>query len=380
MGVLDEHGWESIIRLRYERTAPTVGKRKTAAVKESYLEEVEACNTHLADSQVADKLVWKDIVTFKFPINGMARSRGLMFPWPFLVQRVTKAGVDLTEVLQSLGTSIETREKDRQNLERVVQVLVETPMNVSLLQQSGIGKTLRKVLKTASKDCCQKAEGLGFFEKRQVSYLAKSPPISPSTQLEDLLGLWKDIAANQGVAMSSEPSSKLSNFCSDSDLADLQLAEDSCHSWRQLYHVLQTRESKRRANQGARMRESRERISRNQPKIVKVKHAKAKHEAILTGGFKNPAPCTVKMQAIRQESRVAVSWQKSSPAGVAKSPSTFSSAVAFASAGKKSPKHKLNPSTQTVSLGGGKHMKVPAKLSSTSLLKKKLQTRPLTRR
>jgi Tfp pilus assembly ATPase PilU len=61
-----------------------------------------------------------------------------------LVDRVVEAGRDLMELYDATG---DIGDKDKHNLERAIQVLVDTPMCVSLLQKTEIGKTLKEVIK-----------------------------------------------------------------------------------------------------------------------------------------------------------------------------------------------------------------------------------------
>jgi len=372
IGMIGEHAWGAVIKLKHDRTAPDKGKRRTPAITERFLSAVEEENPHLAESAVADKLVWKDIVESKFPSNGLARPIGLLFPWPILVQRVVRAGSDLME----LYATVDVGDKDKNNLERAIQVLVETPMCVSLLQETEIGKTLKKFIKLSAKR--PKAHDLDIFSPQPMSSSTKAngKSLSPLQQLEFLLQCWKDMAAKSGVAMHSSRQVARSATPEDDIASDLKAAE-SCQTWRQLYHLLHEREQTRRVNQGARMRESRERIAQNQPKIVKVRPAKAKHDAILNrplgpkygSSSASLGPTKNKLQVLKEESKVAAVWQKSSPGS--KLPSnSFGNAVAFAGVGKSAKKLKTNPA-RTVATSGGKTMKGPTKIP-VSVLRKKL--------
>ena len=364
MGMLGEYAWGSIIKLKHERTAPDKGKRRTPAITERFLAAVEQENPHLAGSSIADKLVWKDIVDAKFPSNGLARPRGLLYPWPILVQRVARAGSDLLELYDTK----EVGDKDKRNLERAVQVLFDTPMCVSLLQETEIGKTIKKFIKTTTSKKKTKAEELGIYTERSNKSNAK--PMSPLQQLEDLLQSWKDMAAKSGVAI--HDSSRNAAVEDDGDLS----AAESCLTWRDLFTLLQDRETHRRVNQGVRMRESRALRAKNQPKIVKVRPAKAKHDAILHrpvgsrfgSSIASLPPSKNKFQTLRDESKVATTWQKSAPGAKIMS-SSFGNAVAFSGVGK-SAKGLKTGATKTLALAGGKRMKVPTKIPANTLKKK----------
>ncbi len=125
------------------------------------------------------------------------------------------------------------------------------------------------------------------------------------------------------------------------------------------------------------MRESRERIAQNQPKIVKVRPAKAKHDAILNRPFgpkygttsASLPPTKNKLQVLKEESKVAAVWQKSSPGSKVPS-NSFGNAVAFAGVGKSAKKLKSAPA-RTIGTLSGKSMKAPTKIP-VSVLRKKL--------
>jgi len=206
---------------------------------------------------------------------------------------------------------------------------------------------------------------------------------SPIVQLQEVLQHWKDVAASSGVQVVE------SNEASDEhrvDAAMLRIAE-SCRTWRKLYGVLDERETKRRENQGARMRQRRKQLAHIQPKIVKVKPAKAKHDAILNRPFERKSPTRSfggggggasgggKIHQLRQETAVAASWQKAGSKRKS-SGSAFGDAVAFASAGKATGKRKP---TRAVQLSNGKRMKVPTAPARTAMKVPTTPTRAATR-
>lgn len=391
MGMLSEQAWDSIIKMRHERTAPNKGKRRAPAMTQLFLAAVEQENPHLAESAVADKLVWKDCVEFKFPMNGLARPRGLLYPWPILVQRVTKAGTDLLELYSNNdinddgedGEGVGASDKEKHRLERAVHVLTDVPINVSLLQQTGIGKTIKKFIKASSGKYEVKAGKLGVFAKRRITSCTKSngQVQSPLEQLEGLLQTWKAVAAKSGVAIQQD-NRKSGGEVEDGAATiakDLDRVERICRTWRELFHQLQQRETKRRVKQGAKMRAKREHRALHQPKIVKVRPAKARHEAILnrpvgakfgssSASLSHISPPKNRMMALREESKVAATWSKG---GAGSNPNSggsgFGNAVAFAGVGKSA---KRLSSGKTQVLSGGKRMRVPTKMSANTLKKK----------
>mmetsp|Transcript_14441 Transcript_14441/g.16571 ORF Transcript_14441/g.16571 Transcript_14441/m.16571 type:complete len:449 (+) Transcript_14441:31-1377(+) len=393
IGYLDQDAWNSIIKLKFNKTNPKEGKRRTAAITKHYLVAVETENPHLAESTVADKLVWKDLCEFQFPQDGVSRSKGLLFPWPIFVERIKRAGRELLEILQvenDGGTDISVTSK----VERAIQLLVESAMNVALLKKSGIGKTIKKFVKHASKlESCEKMKFL--FQKRQVTSVKpsllssgfQSNSISIIEQAEKLVETWKETAANSGVAITQNnvqydnqrtlkpPHSNTDN----SDCRDLEHCESHCHNWRALYNTLDRLESKRRKKQGERLRQRREHRAKHQPKIIKVRPTCAsvrrenliKHQPIGTKYASATAPRgQEKFRALRDESKIAATWQKSTSENTCQT-SSFGNAVAFAGVGKSA---KTMGRMQRVKLKGGKSMKVPAKMPVNTLRKKLSKT------
>lgn len=112
-------------------------------------------------------------------------------------------------------------------------------MNVNLLKDSGVGKTVKKAIK--------KPMGLDAELK---------------SDLNDILSSWMEMAETNGVVVNAKESSgKLpAAKQDDSTMEDLQVAE-TCQTWRQLFAALQHRNEELRTTQGKRMREIRKNVS-----------------------------------------------------------------------------------------------------------------------
>lgn len=386
IGMLGEDAWNSIVKFKFERTNPIEGKRRTAAINQHFLTAVEAENLHLADSAVADKYVWKDLCELQFPRSGLSRPKGLLYPWSILIQRISKAGQELLDSLKIISNdNNENLASETLRVERSVQILAESAMSVSLLQSSGIGKTVNKIVKHASKLKVQNKSEL-LFRKRQVPYMksSKNQPrceISIMEQLQTLLISWKELASRSGVAIAqdatlSKRDAIKSTSSDDSVHQDLEFCQLNCPTWRALFQTLSSREVQRRTNEGARLRQRREHRAKHQPKVIKVRPTSAsagrekmlnkiKHQPIGTKFAASTNTGKRKLQALRDESKVAANWQKSKSGTIRPASSSFGNAVAFASVGKSA--KRLKGAMKHVEVKGGKFMKIP-----DSKLKKKL--------
>ncbi len=242
-----------------------------------------------------------------------------------------------------------TLEDDDENARSLVILLLqESPMNVSLLQATGVGKMLRKLLKRYKED--------------------NTVPSSDIEMLEETLQSWKALASD---AQHSAVDEAL--------LKDMELAE-KCWSWRQLFATLKERQDNLRTCQGKKMREAREKLASDRPKVVKVLPATAKQNSILerpslaAKATSTMAPVS-KLSKIRREA--VQSHQRLTQSSTKRSGPSFGDAVAFASATKK---RKIEGRTQ-VALPGGKVMHVPSMaprqvpLSKTQKMKNLLQKR-----
>ncbi|KAL3902653.1 MAG: hypothetical protein SGARI_005735 [Bacillariaceae sp.] len=259
---------------------------------------------------------------------------------------------------------------------QAVKYLEESPMDLTLLKDSGIGKTVKKFL--------SKSNGrLDFLDEPYVFSTGKDIRKTPRSTLQATLNSWMEMAAKSGVKMKSGDSAAASSSSpkrsvksptgasgnTNEDTVDLSLAK-KCHAWRDLYNTLKLHDEKRRNRQGEKMRERRERLDKVRPKIVKVRHASAKQDGMLyrgtagRGGVGSASASALsgnsKMQQLKMEARVTSSRRQPPPAMASKERSGFGAAVAFANTGKKvAGKRKTAPATKTVSLHGGKRLKVP---------------------
>lgn len=210
-------------------------------------------------------------------------------------------------------------------------------MSVSLLQATGVGKIVKKILKAKNGE----------------------PPTQVTQQLERLLDSWKTVAAKSGVAM--DKALPAEDDLKD-DPQDLELVQ-CCLSWRALFHALQQREEQRRSNQGKRMREIRKNLASDRPKIVKVRPTKAKHARILSRPTERSSamPQNNKISALRKEASVVASRQRGNGTiKPQKGASSFGAAVAFCAVSKKK---TSSPKVNRMALAGGRQLQVPQKVS-----------------
>jgi hypothetical protein len=365
--ILDEQEWEALILRRHDKTRPQKGSggldgtgRRAPAVTDKFLSQVEETIPHLAESAVVDEIVWKDCVSHRFKEGGLSRPQGLMYPWPVLVERLQQSGNNLLALVKN----DETAEGDKESVLQEIRALSEAPMNISLLKATGIGKTVKKFLKASA----ARESWLGLQETIDLS--GQRSQETPKSKLESTLNTWMAMAASSGVKMKSEvdlPGAKKTKC--DRDLS----AAEKCQSWRSLFATLKDSDEKRRENQGARMRERRQKLDSDRPKIVKVRPTKAHHAAILSrpgvgGGSAPSASGTSKLNQIKMETRVTSTRQR--PPVQAQVPSGgggFGAAVAFAST-TKSTKRKA-PAKMLSLANNGKRMKVPNTKKAASNLK-----------
>lgn len=362
-GIVDEYEWESLIRLRHQRTAPKAGSggldgtgRIAPALKDPHLSQVEAANPHLAESAIVDWLVWRDCTEFRFRRGGLTRPRALTLPWPLLVKSIRSCGSNLLQTL-----SAENRQPDPTILKERIDLLMESPMNVPLLQASGIGKMVKEAMRF------------------------KYVPDETAAQLKLILNLWKELAASYGVELQSQKS-EAATLGGDwiqrakQDQEDLEQVE-RCQSWRELFAYLKQREEDRRSSQGKRMREIRQSLSQDRPKVVKVRPTSARQHRILERQPEHK-DSNNKMHKLRKEasvvsarrSRASISLKANPPAK--KSTGSFGAAVAFAAVSKKSNEAKQRPIT-LVRMAGAKQMRTAgsaskAVVSRQSVLKHKI--------
>ena len=383
LGILDEYQWESILKLRHRKTKPLKGKggidgrgRLHPAVTDKFMQEVEEANPHLSESKVADEYIWKDIVEYKFKKGGLSRPKGLLYPWPVLVQQLEDAGKALADCLK---VTEDAESDDREKIERsalhAIKCFSECPMDLNLLKTSGMGKKVKKFL--------NKSTRLDFLDEPYIYSSGKDIRKTPRTTLAATLQSWKEMAADSGVKMKDDPRS-LSPQRKAAPTASILTAAKNCDSWRSLYQTLKVHDEDRRSRQGEKMRERRRKLDTVRPKIVKVRPASAKQDRILgkssIGSGFNPHDKIVpsgssKIRQLRMEAKILSSRRGPAPVARKQQVSGFGAAVAFATTKKKvQGRRKTAPITKSVTLAGGKRIAVPdAKNSGNANLQKRLK-------
>ena len=295
---LDSQEWDTLVTQRHAQTKPTKGQggldgtgRLTPALSERFLAAVEAAAPHLV-TPVTDARVWRDCVNYRFRLGGSTRPRVLEMPWPHLVEQVQQWGTALPDKKQA--PKIISRTIDHASL----RALQDAPMSIALLQATGIGKTVKKVIKYIQQN--NKKQG--------------DDPTGCLETLTKILNRWKAMAAAE-----QQP-----------DADDWKIAE-TCHSWKALYQGLKQREESRRSALGQRIRENRDTLNADRPKIVKVRPVKKpQHARILHGGgtARGP-PIHPKLQKLRQEAATIVQRTRP-PSASAQSTGSFARAVSVA--------------------------------------------------
>ena len=388
-GILDEYQWDIILKLRHRKTKPLKGKggidgrgRLQPTVTDKFMIEVEELNPHLNESKIADEYIWKDIVEYKFKKGGLSRPKGLLYPWPVLVQRLEHAGKALSNCLRLIDKDADTeidREKTEASAIHAIKCVSESPMDLTLLKSSGIGKKVKKLL--------NKSTLLDFLDEPYIYSSGKDIRKTPRTTLQATLQSWKDMAADSGVKMKDDHRTGGKNSRPNAaPAASILTAAKKCDSWRTLYQTLKVHDEDRRSRQGEKMRERRRRLDTVRPKIVKVRPASTRQDRILgkssIGSGYNPreqaSPSgSSKIRQLRMEARtISTRRQASAPATAARKPAGgFGAAVAFASVGKKVVgRRKTAPITKSVILAGGKRIAVPdSKSVGSANLRKRLK-------
>ena len=360
MGILSEDDWDSVVRMRHKRTAPTKGKggldgkgRLHPAISERFLEAMEEANPHLSKSAVTDSLVWRDCVEYKFRRGGPSRPAALTYPWPVLLDRIGTASQDVKGLI---GVPIdEVGAKERQIATRSAEILRETSVNLAVLEATGAGKMLKKFVKHCSK----------YSEFAAALQDTQATGVRPVQSLQKTLEKWMALAGQSPVGRDGKHPSQLRK----DEVKAFNVAQ-SCHSWRDLFHSLNAKEKERMEQHGARMRERRQKLAKTQPKIVRVAPRKSRQEAILNFaadrrrgklppgmGMMSLGGNNDKMRKLRGEAAAVATRQRTT--GGPTTSATFANAVAFSSAGRSAAKRKTGGPTTTIELGGGKRMKIP---------------------
>jgi hypothetical protein len=279
------------------------------------LREIESVNGHLAESDVADRLVWKDCVEYTFQIGSgdFGRPKPLRLPWPFLIKSLQDAGQSFVECWQfcaehrddGMLNDEDTWTKQKQEMQRALHTLNDAHMTITLLTESGIGKVVSKLVKlmkkrkerAGSEDSLSLTEAYMLFEDGgggsshsfQASRQSTVPLVNahrqksecPLIRLEELLDGWKVLASAKGVNNVSRTSSPSPVSSSKSVVdaisgqgrrtSDGQHRKDiakgqKCHTWRQLYVALDARKEAMKTNMSAKLRKTRQDLDTEQLK------------------------------------------------------------------------------------------------------------------
>jgi len=497
------------------------GKKKLPALIEKFLIPIEKHprNAHLSKSKMADELLWRDIVDYNFS-GVMSRPRSLEVPCSVLKKRLmgwsdklmelvacpmsegefvaefqpaaskqdchqeeemddmsgeetaaddqrkeeaTKRSDNSADNRAAYQQYLEIQSNQRTNsLRHILHSFKQSPMDVTLLAETEVGKSASKALKVLKKLKKQINEsdereieeilcGYPRFwkpEPHQQQRLVRSnksdePIMTPLELLQQILQDWKDMASENGVEMistsaSSPPTKKrkvesekpttIATCGKDKKLSlnqhqiDMTLLHNS-PDWRSLCRSLRERESIMRKSHGEKVRSIRDNLKKDRAKVGKVTLKKAvgrvrgsvtgaavgqsltgpvstlarrkdvRREAILSKSLGNKARQQQlisqhsstssgggKLSRIRNESKVAASWSKStlgSSASPAKSvfrasavaTSSFGASVARAGGNAGNGRPKKQQAQLHVKLKNGRHMTMPASSSASEAAK-----------
>lgn len=300
--ICDIYEWDEIIQLRHSMTQPNKKLtllasgnhnsnnnlscsndidghgRLLPAISEKVLQQIEECNEHLADSIVADTLVWKDCVEYRFKRNvGLLRPPLLFEPWPILVQHIQTH----CQTLSTIVVDDKMDDRDRaavampaaDEINEAIRVLQSTTWNVALLRDTGIGKIVKRLLKKISTG---KKENI-FTEKQSIilqqllsgwMHLANTNNTTGIYEWKEMTTTATKTTTTSGKKLSSTDTATVTATTTISPpnheedamkCNDLQLLE-KCLSWRQLYQILEHRKGIIQATQGKRMREIRNNV------------------------------------------------------------------------------------------------------------------------
>jgi hypothetical protein len=306
--ICDIYEWDEIIQLRHRMTQPNKkvtllvpngnhhhhhhhhhncsssndidgNGRLLPAISEKVLQQIEECNEHLADSVVADTMVWKDCVEYRFKRNvGSLRPPILFEPWPLLVQRIQhQCCPPLTALISQPTSALITDDVDDNNnnegpiakpttteINEAIHMLQSTIWNVALLRDTGIGKIVKRLLKKISNGKKSGTDSSNSSGSCNVHLTEEH-----SILLQQLLSGWMQLANTKNTTgiyqwkQETTTASTNTNNCNNIDAtiqaSDLLLLE-KCLSWRQLYVVLEHRKGIIQATQGKRMREIRNNV------------------------------------------------------------------------------------------------------------------------
>ena len=278
---LAENEWDSIVRLKYKMTDPKIktvnggllsGGRSKPMINDKDINSIESKNPLLAKSKLADSLVWKDCVNFRFKTEGSSRPRIMRCPWGVQVSKMQQIANDLPlfwkepkgEGLDNVEAINVARTK---KLRSHIQVLITSPMSIPLLSESTIGKAVKKFIKECkrhgSKLPAWVPEVNGIHDTPNPAYRGKSL----LAQMEILLSSWKTLASASGA---STCHGRHRNTSEEQHMQDLETVQQ-CMDWRKLFAALSQREQLIIKSRGAKMRRIREDLESDRHKVQSTK-------------------------------------------------------------------------------------------------------------
>ncbi len=279
---LSEGEWDSILRLKYKMTDPKIktvnggvlsGGRSKPMINDKEIQEIESQNPMLANSNVADLLVWKDCVNFRFKAEGSSRPRIMRLPWGVQVSNMQQISNDLPLLLKEPLEEEEVDDDKTIRLKRTAKLrsnireLIKSPMNIPLLSESTIGKAVKKFIKGCKRYGSSLPEWIpdfhGIYDTPNPTYRGKSL----LDQMETLLNEWKKLASSTGA---STCQGRHRNTSEDQHLKDLETIQQ-CSGWRQLFAALGEREQLIIKSRGAKMRRIRDDLESDRHKIQSTK-------------------------------------------------------------------------------------------------------------
>jgi hypothetical protein len=342
--ILSPDEWDRIVEYRYTTTAPkhkataataavatatsssfstTTQKqpkigldssgRMIPAINADSLKLIEECNPHLATSTVSDNLIWKDCVEYCFSTKSeYNRPKSLYLPWPLLIDNIQQSIQEIQlwwnyccchkdeniNIAITCATA-ETNEEKEATIHKSVQVLQESPMSVTLLESTGVGKVVSKLIKSMTKKKQQMSANKGTKGNPSSNMMqyALFGDSSVLNQLTSLVNSWKDVASANGIQIIHKDSPTASKHMLSSSLSTVedksrrptitsneeQNRKDMealihCTSWRKLFAYLQSRRANMKSEIGAQLRKSREHINTDR---LKTKACRLKPKSLV---------------------------------------------------------------------------------------------------
>jgi hypothetical protein len=234
------------------------------------------------------------------------RPKSLYLPWPLLIDKIQQSIQEIqlwwndcchkdenTDTSTTCGTA-ETNEQKEATICKSIQVLQKSPMSVTLVESTGVGGVLSKLIKsmTKKKQQISTSKGTTVNQSSIMKQYALFDYNSVLNQLISLVRSWKDMASANGIQIINKDSSAVSKPILSSPLStvddkskrhtiisneeqnwkDLE-ALIHCTSWRKLFTYLQSRRASMKREIGAQLRKSREHINtdRLKTKVCRLK-------------------------------------------------------------------------------------------------------------